>query len=169
MRFLLRVKPRATQVQPCQALLLRLVKAGAWPGTSSRLVLLENDAVTEKAIMTCLREQGLVECTTGWQFTPEGRARLLVAKRISPPLRRVLQVRDVDVKVMTVFELLETLHAQGWTHVVMVRGKFKDYSADDDNIWHTRPRQPSLIRLYFVALLTAPAYNSLLRHFASHA
>ena len=145
-----------------------MVEAGAWPGTDSKLTLLESDSATEKAIMTYLKEVGLVECTTGWQFTLEGKARLLVVKNISPPLKRVLQVRDVDVRAMTVFELLETLHAQGWMHAVAVRRKVKDYSVGDHKVWYTKAKHKSLNRLYLVALLTAPEHKSPVRHFASH-
>ena len=104
-----------------QNLITLMINAYALPDSNTGFVHTEATAPHNTAFQF-LKGAGLAECLNDqWKLTQEAMQRLVSTIGLEKPTN-VFTRRDIPVKDMTTWEILDLLQARGWTHEITRRG-----------------------------------------------
>lgn len=122
-----------------QNLITLMINAHALPDSNTGFVHTEATAPINKAFQF-LKGAGLAECLNDqWKLTQEAMQRLVSTIGLEKPTK-VFTRRDIPVKDMTTWEILDLLQARGWTHEITRRGilpyKKTDLHGEENKIWY---------------------------------
>jgi hypothetical protein len=163
----------------------KLVDSGAIGQHSYELRTEEADFAAQTKALEFLVEHGIVErvfenaTSAGWRFTAAGCKRIQLSLVLHSPCR-ALAVRDVDLREMTVYELMLTLEKRGWTGKVLqprrrrlkrdaieVPQTYIASQASCELIWWVRSGDNAVHREYLLALALAGQHGRAVEHLRS--
>ena len=129
-----------------------------------------NDELFEgkSSLLTEMRKKGLIETCEkgGFCLTSQGRASVSVANVVSQATQLQL-VRDIPYADMEVAELLLSLYKAGWRYQSVERKHLpcQSYVAgESEKVWFHELGKDSLIKEYFILLLTAETHAQAVPH-----
>ncbi len=117
------------------------------------------------------------EASNSWSLTDDGRRSLQVSSVLSNPYLVLKPRAGTPEKERNIFELMWSMHAEGWVCLVKPEGGRKssrpspdllvplDYRHGDRKIWWVKAKQKTIFREYMLCLLQAEAHGQVVKHF----